>query len=345
MNNFFGAANTKHGRMIGYYHNKVLRRCDVLEEIQHFGITVVKPLETPRFYNSALMFPFVSMNVVQGSLFDRIYKLRRVVNFIAWYQFPSAAMELFYMPTLPPGNADTGNILLPGYRYAGYRVEGLDGYIERLESRRLSYRLARHGDTRALLVCDPTGINNILFEQRGGGRSCALGIEEAGLTVADPDAYAEYFRVIGLAQAPERNGAMENIIQELFRLDQPVEMFRFGHIRLLHFPNVRQPQPQKFFPYAGGESGHHFNDAGVQHAAYIVEDAHKFYEEARADGIHFLFEPTRVPGGSLISYFLDPEGNTIEIVQPEPRSAKVMKLLGSVYAEGIALRSRLQGGK
>lgn len=316
-------------------------RHGLLKEIQHFGITVTKPLDTLRFYNDTLMFPFVSVNFVQGRSFERMYQLERVKSFIAWYQFPASAMELFYLPWQPPANTKPGDILKPGYRYAGYRVEGLDDYIARLESRRIGYRVARHGGTRALLVADPTGINNILFEQKSvSGRSVGTGIEEAGLTVSDPVAYEQYYDLIGLTRRDEPDDGMESVIQELFRIDQPVKTIKYGHIRLLHFPESATASTRKFFPDEGGDNVHAFNDSGLRHVAYIVEDAQAFYEKARANGVRFIFEPMLVPGGSLISYFLDPEGNTLEVVQPDPRADKISKFIGSVYSEQLALLAR-----
>lgn len=312
----------------------------MLSEIQHFGITVEKPLETLWFYNGTLKFPFVALNVVKGRQYEKIYRLERPVNLIAWYQFPDAGMELFYLPKHPPRNTDVGNILLPGYRYAGYRVEGLDEYMERLDVRGIEYRLAEHAGARALLVRDPSGINNVLFEVESAG-DCArsLGLEEAGLTVTDPDIYEEYFKVIGLAPA---TGPAPSILENLFTLDQPLITRRFGHIRLLHFPESKHAAPQKFFPYGGGEEVHHFNDAGIRHAAYVVDDAAAFYESARAKGVHFLFEPMRVLGGSIISYFLDPEGNTIEIMQLAGSAAQLARFMGEIKLEEMVVRSRLR---
>jgi catechol 2,3-dioxygenase-like lactoylglutathione lyase family enzyme len=312
----------------------------MLSEIQHFGITVKKPLETLRFYNGALKFPFVSLNMVKGRQYEKIYRLEQPVNLIAWYQFPDAGMELFHLPKHPPRNTDVGNILLPGYRYAGYRVEGLDEYMERLDARGIECRLAEHAGGRALLVHDPSGINVVLFEAEYAG-DCArgLGLEEVGLTVADPDAYEEYFKVIGLAPAPGPDPA---ILETLFAPGQPMITRRFGHIRLLHFPESKPAATQKFFPYGGAEEAHRFNDSGIQHAAYVVDDAAEFFESARASGVYFLFEPTRVLGGSIISYFLDPEGNTIEIMQLAGSAAQLARIMGEIKLKEMAVRSRLR---
>lgn len=312
----------------------------MLTEIQHFGITVTKPLETLRFYNNALKFPFVSLNMVEGRKYEEIYRLKRPVNLIAWYQFPDAGMELFHLPAHPPRNTDVGNILRPGYAYAAYRIEGLDEYVERLDKRGIEYRLSERAGERALLVRDPSGINNVLFEAESAGDCArALGLEEVGLTVAGPDAYEEYFKVIGLAPSP---GPDEAVLEDLFDVGQPMITRRYGHIRLLHFPESKPVAAPKFFPFGGAEDVHHFNDTGIRHAAYSVDDAAAFYESALAHGVRFLFEPMHVLGGSVITYFLDPEGNTIEIIQPAPRAAQLARFVGGIKLEEMAVRSRVR---
>lgn len=316
----------------------------MLVEIQHLGITVQNPLRTLWFYNAVLGFPFVSAHEVHGGEYDKIYELENPVNFIAWYQFPASAMELFHLPWHPPANVVPGDITKPGYCYAGYSVQRLDGFIKRLKAWRINFREARLGDARALLVRDPTGINVVLFEVSARGGSCVLGVEEAGLTVAGPAAYERYFNAIGLTPARNldffRDETAEGLLKDLFCISQPVEMSRYGHIRLLHFPGVERHDSPKFFPHDGLSSGRPFNDSGVRHVAYVVDNARDFHESASAKGVHFIFEPMLVSGGSLISYFHDPEGNTIEVIQPEPNSAKFMKFLGSARKEAADLFSR-----
>ncbi|HOX27864.1 MAG TPA: VOC family protein [bacterium] len=312
----------------------------MLTRIHHFGVTVRRPLETLRFYNGLLNFPFVSLNAVMGKEYEELYKLERPVNFIAWYQFPKSALELFYLPFHPPRSAAAGDILIPGYRYAGYSVEGLDEYMSRFDAGGVEYRLAECEGERALKLRDPSGINVVLFETKSGGRSGrTLGIEEVGLTVADPDAYEEYFEAIGLAAS---RGPDSALIESVFAFDQPVIMKRYGHIRLLHFPEGAPRAGGKFFPQGGGEGAHGFNETGVRHAAYAVDDAAAFYEKARTRGVHFLFAPKVVLGGSIISYFLDPEGNTIEVIQQSDSAVRSARILGEIKLAEMTVRAHLR---
>ena len=73
-----------------------------------------------------------------------------------------------------------------------------------------------------------------------------------------------------------------------------------------------------------------------------MDDAAAFYESARARGVHFLYEPTRVLGDSIISYFLDPEGNTIEIMQLAGSAPQLARFMGEIKLKEMALRSRLR---
>jgi glyoxylase I family protein len=56
---------------------------------------------------------------------------------------------------------------------------------------------------------------------------------------------------------------------------------------------------------------------GLRHMALRVSDFHAAYDELKAAGVNFLFEPVQAVGGGLIVSFRDPEGNEIQIVQRE----------------------------
>ena len=54
---------------------------------------------------------------------------------------------------------------------------------------------------------------------------------------------------------------------------------------------------------------------GLRHFAVRVSDFEKAYNELKAAGIEFLFEPVIAVGGGKIVSFRDPEGNEVQIVQ------------------------------
>jgi glyoxylase I family protein len=59
---------------------------------------------------------------------------------------------------------------------------------------------------------------------------------------------------------------------------------------------------------------------GLRHVALRVTDFEQAYEQLRALGVQFLFEPAdnAVGGGKIVS-FRDPEGNELQIVQRRSR--------------------------
>ena len=67
------------------------------------------------------------------------------------------------------------------------------------------------------------------------------------------------------------------------------------------------------------------NNTGVAHLAFQVDDIHAEFERMRALGVRFksdapnLIEAGVNKGGYSI-YFLDPDGITLEIVQPPPQT-------------------------
>jgi catechol 2,3-dioxygenase-like lactoylglutathione lyase family enzyme len=63
---------------------------------------------------------------------------------------------------------------------------------------------------------------------------------------------------------------------------------------------------------------------GVAHICFITDDIHSTYESLRAKGVQFKSPPVRIPSGpsegGFDAYFLDPDGITLELSQPAPRS-------------------------
>lgn len=62
------------------------------------------------------------------------------------------------------------------------------------------------------------------------------------------------------------------------------------------------------------------NDVGAVHVTFVVSDCRKAYEELKAKGVQFNREPQVIPGGPwnrwVIAYLRDPDGVTLELVQP-----------------------------
>jgi catechol 2,3-dioxygenase-like lactoylglutathione lyase family enzyme len=61
------------------------------------------------------------------------------------------------------------------------------------------------------------------------------------------------------------------------------------------------------------------NDAGWSHLAFTVSDFDAVVGDLKARGVTFTTEPSGVPGERRLAFFLDLEGNTLQLVQrPQP---------------------------
>jgi catechol 2,3-dioxygenase-like lactoylglutathione lyase family enzyme len=59
------------------------------------------------------------------------------------------------------------------------------------------------------------------------------------------------------------------------------------------------------------------NNVGSAHIAFTTDDVDRTYEELKAKGIRFRAAPTRSrPDRPRVAYFTDPDGYTLEIVEP-----------------------------
>ena len=64
------------------------------------------------------------------------------------------------------------------------------------------------------------------------------------------------------------------------------------------------------------------NRTGVGHWAFQVDDLQREYERLKALGVHFKSEPNYIAEGvnkgGYAAYFTDPDGITLELIQPPP---------------------------
>lgn len=65
------------------------------------------------------------------------------------------------------------------------------------------------------------------------------------------------------------------------------------------------------------------NNVGVAHLALIVTDIHERYERMRAQGVEFVNPPVEITAGAnkggWACYLRDPDGLTLELLQPSPQ--------------------------
>jgi catechol 2,3-dioxygenase-like lactoylglutathione lyase family enzyme len=63
---------------------------------------------------------------------------------------------------------------------------------------------------------------------------------------------------------------------------------------------------------------------GAAHLAFVVGDIRAAYEELRAEGVEFLSEPNTDRYGEKWVYFRDPDGITVELMQPNADSQRAV---------------------
>ena len=57
------------------------------------------------------------------------------------------------------------------------------------------------------------------------------------------------------------------------------------------------------------------NDAGWSHLAFTVSDFDADVDRLRSRGVTFSGAPSGAPGERRLAFFLDPEGNVLQLVQ------------------------------
>lgn len=311
----------------------------MFEEIQHFGVTVNDRRRSRNFYSRALRLPLMGEAVNSGEKHDRMYGLSEAVNRVTWYQIGDGGMETFYLPRHHSRAARIDDIRNPGYRYMAFLIDAFDDMLARLGREGLEVHWTESCSGRCARVQDPDGIHVLLFDSGNGapaGRVSAL--KEVGLVVSDPDGYEKFFDIIGLWKL---EGGCD-FLGEMFGLDAAAPLY--GHVRLIHVPGAAAaPHVKRCFPATGGcDRRDAFSDAGIKHVAYYVADIDAFHDRARAEGVHFLFEPADIPFGGRIAYFLDPEGNTFEAYQINHAMRTLARAAGAARRAQIDLFSMIE---
>lgn len=286
----------------------------MLTHPQHFGITVADGKKSVEFYTRVLRLPFIATTEHSGSRFDEMYRLKGAVNRVSWFQIGDSGTELFHLPSHPPAGAPCSPLAAAGYRYIAYSVRGFTGYISRIKDKGAAVITAGSAHGRCAKVSGPDGENILLFDS---GESSRIGsvasIKEAGIVITGPlETYREFFAAVGL----EVNAAPpEDFISPLFGYEGEVRSELYGRIRIISLPAEALPPRPRMFPFEKEERIDNYSDAGIKHIAYYVDDIKQFYIRAASRGVYFLFPPVRIPGGSRMAYFSDPEGHVIEVMQ------------------------------
>jgi catechol 2,3-dioxygenase-like lactoylglutathione lyase family enzyme len=142
-------------------------------------------------------------------------------------------------------------------------------------------------------------------------------VDHVSYTVADIDRSAAFYTRFGYepvnrygAAGPELDAAVatENADMEIQLLRRPDG----ATLELITY--VRQPTQR-----AARNSV-----VGAAHLAFVVGDIQAAYEELTAEGVEFLSAPNTDRYGEKWVYFRDPDGITVELMQPNAGSQRAV---------------------
>ena len=98
------------------------------------------------------------------------------------------------------------------------------------------------------------------------------------------------------------------------------------HIAALRIPQASAPPSQhhleliQYVSPKGSKLELNTNNIGAAHLALEVKSIHDDYRRLSAAGVRFVSPPVEIPGGGYACYMRDPDGFTIELVEPPPAS-------------------------
>ena len=99
------------------------------------------------------------------------------------------------------------------------------------------------------------------------------------------------------------------------------------HIAALRIPQAPEPPSQhhleliQYVSPKGAKLQLSTCNVGAAHLALEVKSIHDDYRRLSAAGVHFVSPPVEIPGGAgYACYMRDPDGFTIELVEPPPTS-------------------------
>ena len=73
---------------------------------------------------------------------------------------------------------------------------------------------------------------------------------------------------------------------------------------------------------------YHISHVPSTHLCFDVEDIHATYDFLKSNGVEFVSSPVHWPeeeGGWVVLFFYDPDGNLLELVEPQPQNASTGK--------------------
>jgi catechol 2,3-dioxygenase-like lactoylglutathione lyase family enzyme len=142
-------------------------------------------------------------------------------------------------------------------------------------------------------------------------------VDHVSYTVSDIDRSVAFYAKFGCepvnryeASGPELDAAVATT-----NADMDIQVMRRpdgGMLELISY--IRQPS----------ERAARNSVVGAAHLAFVVGDIEAAYETLTADGVEFLSEPNTDRYGEKWVYFRDPDGITVELMQPEADSRRTV---------------------
>lgn len=134
-----------------------------------------------------------------------------------------------------------------------------------------------------------------------------------GMTVSNTERTLDFYcNILGakLLWAPDLQKGIQT--DTIFGLES-AEVFVTGielHGMVIEFFQFLQPR------VADASFRDDFQTGGWKHLAFKVEDIETEVARLKRKGVHFRFPVQTLPGGSKMTYFDDPDGNMLELIQP-----------------------------
>jgi len=150
-----------------------------------------------------------------------------------------------------------------------------------------------------------------------------FGILHHGITVSDIDrAVAWYTDALGL-ELVHRQRQDNAYTQTLVGI--PGAVLEVAQLRVAGTPPGPSSHAIELIQYVAQQAEGEpvaVNQLGAAHLAFLVEDIEELVARARAAGARFRNEPVTITEGANVGgaacYLHDPDGNTLEFLQPSP---------------------------
>jgi lactoylglutathione lyase len=161
-----------------------------------------------------------------------------------------------------------------------------------------------------------------------------LGVFHFSFTVADLDRSVQWYTEVA---------GMELVHRQL--QDNPYTRTLVGHpeavleIAQLKLPGVASDPSTHILELVqyrrptGDRPALHTENVGTAHLAFLVDDVAERYERMAARGVRFVSAPVVITEGAnrggFTCYFRDPDGITLELLQPSPERLRTIREAGT----------------